>query len=78
MATELLIVEGKRLIYSCGMIIGVKIHGIMMRRFRIGRSLFVRIVHDDERHDNSFKQRYDALGKYGLSSLQKSQSYLEY
>ncbi|KAL5737023.1 hypothetical protein ACOSQ2_031811 [Xanthoceras sorbifolium] len=41
------------------------------RRFRMGRSLFLRIANEVERHDNYFVQRRDGLGRLGLSSLQK-------
>lgn len=41
------------------------------RRFRIGRSSFLRIIHDIQKHDNYFQQRYDTLGRSWLSNLQK-------
>ncbi|KAL5848403.1 hypothetical protein ACOSQ4_006416 [Xanthoceras sorbifolium] len=41
------------------------------RRFRMSRSLFLRIANEVERHDNYFVQRRDGLGRLGLSSLQK-------
>ncbi|KAL5741210.1 hypothetical protein ACOSP7_027942 [Xanthoceras sorbifolium] len=41
------------------------------RRFRMDRSLFLRIANEVERHDNYFVQRRDGLGRLGLSSLQK-------
>ncbi|KAL5802488.1 hypothetical protein ACOSQ4_030793 [Xanthoceras sorbifolium] len=41
------------------------------RRFRMGRSLFLRIANEVERHDNYFVQRRDGLGRLGLLSLQK-------
>ncbi|KAL5865830.1 hypothetical protein ACOSQ3_003344 [Xanthoceras sorbifolium] len=44
---------------------------IFRRRFRMGRSLFLRIANEVERHDNYFVQRRDGLGRLGLSSLQK-------
>ncbi|KAL5811204.1 hypothetical protein ACOSQ4_027772 [Xanthoceras sorbifolium] len=40
-------------------------------RFRMGRSLFLRIVNAVESHDNYFMQRSDAFGRLGLSGLQK-------
>ena len=44
------------------------------RRFRMSRSLFLRIVDAVKAHDNYFEQRYDALGRPGLSTLQKATS----
>ena len=41
------------------------------RRFRMRRSLFLRIEEAVAAHDNYFTQRTDALGVRGLSSLQK-------
>ena len=41
------------------------------RRFRMSRSLFLRIVNAIESHDNYFVQRRDGFGRLGLSSLQK-------
>ncbi|KAL5739491.1 hypothetical protein ACOSQ2_028671 [Xanthoceras sorbifolium] len=41
------------------------------RRFRMDRSLFLRIANEVERHDNYFMQRRDELGRLELSSLQK-------
>ena len=41
------------------------------RRFRMRRSLFLRIHEAVTTHDNYFTQRTDALGVRGLSSLQK-------
>ena len=41
------------------------------RRFRMGRSLFLRIVNAVEAHDNYFVQRQDGFGRLELSSLQK-------
>ena len=42
------------------------------RRFRMSRSLFLRIVLAVKAHDNYFVQRTDALGRPGLSTLQKA------
>ncbi|AEC06258.1 nuclease [Arabidopsis thaliana] len=41
------------------------------RRFRMSRSLFLRIYDAIKRHDNYFVQRRDGVGKLGLSGLQK-------
>ncbi|XP_021776439.1 uncharacterized protein LOC110740267 [Chenopodium quinoa] len=41
------------------------------RRFRMRRSLFLCIVNNLEDHYEYFKQRYDAVGRKGLSPLQK-------
>ncbi|KAL5576009.1 hypothetical protein UlMin_017708 [Ulmus minor] len=41
------------------------------RRFRMGRSLFLRIFNAVAEHDNYFMQRRDGLGRLGLSGLQK-------
>ncbi|KAK3220706.1 hypothetical protein Dsin_014676 [Dipteronia sinensis] len=41
------------------------------RRFRNGRSLFLRIVEKVEARDNYFVQRRDSVGRLGLSALQK-------
>ncbi|KAK2640823.1 hypothetical protein Ddye_022586 [Dipteronia dyeriana] len=41
------------------------------RRFRMGRSLFLRIVEKVEARDNYFMQRRDSVGRLGLSALQK-------
>ena len=46
--------------------------GMFRRRFRMSRSLFLRIVNAVKDHDNYFKQRRDALGRLGLSTLQKA------
>ncbi|KAK2646413.1 hypothetical protein Ddye_021608 [Dipteronia dyeriana] len=44
----------------------------MFRRcFRMGRSLFLRIVAKVEARDNYFMQRRDNVGRLGLSALQK-------
>ncbi|KAK2657985.1 hypothetical protein Ddye_011037 [Dipteronia dyeriana] len=44
----------------------------MFRRcFRMGRSLFFRIVEKVEARDNYFVQRRDSVGRLGLSTLQK-------
>ncbi|KAK2642847.1 hypothetical protein Ddye_024610 [Dipteronia dyeriana] len=44
----------------------------MFRRcFRMGRSLFLRIVEKVEARDNYFMQRRDSVGRLGLSALQK-------
>ncbi|XP_018462223.1 uncharacterized protein LOC108833285 [Raphanus sativus] len=40
-------------------------------RYRMSRSLFLRIVNAVEDHDNYFKLRRDTTGRFGLSSLQK-------
>ena len=42
------------------------------RRFRMSRTLFLRIVNAVESHDTYFKQWRDGCGKLGLSSLQKN------
>ncbi|KAG8047006.1 hypothetical protein GUJ93_ZPchr0008g12161 [Zizania palustris] len=42
-----------------------------MRRFRMRRSLFLRIMHVVEAHDDYFVQKRNAAGKLGLSCLQK-------
>jgi len=42
------------------------------RRFRMSRSLFIRIVNSVKSHDGYFEQRCDATGKLGLSTLQKA------
>ena len=44
------------------------------RRFRMSRSLFLRIVDAVKAHDNYFEQRYDALGRPSLSTLQEATS----
>ena len=44
---------------------------IFRRRFRMRRNLFMRIVSDLERSDSFFQQRPDALGRMGLSPIQK-------
>ncbi|KAK2637906.1 hypothetical protein Ddye_025701 [Dipteronia dyeriana] len=41
------------------------------RRFRMGRSLFLRIVEKVEARDNCFIQRRDSVRRLGLSALQK-------
>lgn len=41
------------------------------RRYRMSRSLFLRIVDAVKGHDNYFEQRRDGLGRLGLSTLQK-------
>ena len=41
------------------------------RRYRMSRSLFLRIVEAVKEHDVYFQQRRDSLGRLGLSSLQK-------
>ncbi|XP_047977875.1 uncharacterized protein LOC125219839 isoform X1 [Salvia hispanica] len=41
------------------------------RKFRMSRSLFVRIVDAVKEHDDYFVQRRDATGRLGLSPLQK-------
>ncbi|KAL3334478.1 hypothetical protein AABB24_030952, partial [Solanum stoloniferum] len=44
---------------------------IFRRRYRMSRNLFLRIVDAIKDHDMYFKQRIDALGRFGLSTLQK-------
>ena len=46
--------------------------GMFRRRFRMSRSLFLRIINAVKDHDNYFNQRRDALGRLGLSTLQKT------
>ena len=41
------------------------------RRYRMSRSLFLRIVEAVKGHDNYFQKRSDGLGRLGLSTLQK-------
>ncbi|KAK2646590.1 hypothetical protein Ddye_021785 [Dipteronia dyeriana] len=41
------------------------------RRFRMGLSLFLRIVEKVEACDNYFVQRRDSVGRLGLSAFQK-------
>ena len=41
------------------------------RRYRMSRELFLRIVDAVKNHDNYFHQRRDALGRLGLSALQR-------
>ncbi|ETN17200.1 hypothetical protein PPTG_21630 [Phytophthora nicotianae INRA-310] len=41
------------------------------RRFRMRRSLYLRVVSAVETHDRYFQQRRDATGKLGFSALQK-------
>ncbi|KAK2658443.1 hypothetical protein Ddye_004976 [Dipteronia dyeriana] len=41
------------------------------RRFRIGKSLFLRIVEKVETRDNYFVQRRNSVGRLGLSAFQK-------
>ncbi|XP_010495651.1 PREDICTED: uncharacterized protein LOC104772772 [Camelina sativa] len=41
------------------------------RRYRMSRSLFLRIINAVEDYDNYFTQRRDTFGRLGLSSLQK-------
>ncbi|KAJ9551613.1 hypothetical protein OSB04_015658 [Centaurea solstitialis] len=41
------------------------------RRFRMSRSLFLRIVDEVKSHDGYFVQRRDLVGRLGLSPLQK-------
>ena len=42
---------------------------LFLRRFRISRPLFLRIVNEVEQYDSYFIQRTDAIGVLGLSSL---------
>jgi hypothetical protein len=44
---------------------------LFRRRFRMQRSLFLRIVEAVQEHDNYFVQKMDGVGKLGLSALQK-------
>ncbi|XP_020243162.1 uncharacterized protein LOC109821381 [Asparagus officinalis] len=44
---------------------------LFRRRFRMHRSLFLRIVEAVRDHDNFFVQKMDGVGKLGLSTLQK-------
>lgn len=44
---------------------------LFRRRFRMSRSLFLRIVEAVKNHDGYFEQRSDAVGRLGLSTLQK-------
>ncbi|XP_051215460.1 uncharacterized protein [Lolium perenne] len=44
---------------------------LFRRRYRMRRSLFVRIVKDCGLHSNYFKQRRNAVGVMGFSALQK-------
>ncbi|KAG5593990.1 hypothetical protein H5410_035222, partial [Solanum commersonii] len=44
---------------------------IFRHRYRISRNLFLRIIDAIKDHDMYFEQRIDALGRFGLSSLQK-------
>ncbi|KAL3322167.1 hypothetical protein AABB24_039676 [Solanum stoloniferum] len=48
-------------------------HALMMfrRRYQMSRNLFLRIVDAIKDHDMYFEQRIDALGRFGLSTLQK-------
>ncbi|XP_020266145.1 uncharacterized protein LOC109841599 [Asparagus officinalis] len=49
---------------------------LFRRRFRMHRSLFLRIVEAVREHDNFFVQKMDGVGKLGLSTLQKVTSSL--
>lgn len=44
---------------------------ISFLRFRMGRSLFMRIVQAVEQHDDYFVQKREGNGRLGLSCLQK-------
>ncbi|KAI3746155.1 hypothetical protein L6452_08578 [Arctium lappa] len=44
---------------------------IFRRRFRMNKELFIRIVNSLSNHSGYFKLRKDAIGKQGLSALQK-------
>ncbi|XP_020262358.1 uncharacterized protein LOC109838318 [Asparagus officinalis] len=44
---------------------------LFRRRFRMQRSLFLRIVDAVREHDNYFIQKVDGVGRLGLSTLQK-------
>ncbi|XP_024007289.1 uncharacterized protein LOC112083492 [Eutrema salsugineum] len=46
------------------------------RRYRMSRSLFLRIINAVENHDNYFTQKRDTIGRLGLSSLQKGTAVL--
>ncbi|XP_057793131.1 uncharacterized protein LOC131009740 [Salvia miltiorrhiza] len=45
--------------------------GMFRRRFRMSRSLFLRIVDAVKNHNDFFEQRMDCTGRWGLSTLQK-------
>ena len=47
------------------------VYSSLLRRYRMSRSLFLRIANAVEEHDSFFKQRRDAAGRLGLSPLQK-------
>jgi hypothetical protein len=44
---------------------------LFRRRYRMCRSLFVKIVEDVEANSNYFKQRHNAAGELGFSAYQK-------
>ncbi|KAG5570492.1 hypothetical protein H5410_060258 [Solanum commersonii] len=44
---------------------------IFLHRYRMSRNLFLRIVDAIKDHDTYFEQCIDALGRFGLSTLQK-------
>ena len=48
------------------------VYSSLLRRYRMSRSLFLRIANAVEEHDSFFKQRRDAAGRLGLSPLQKT------
>jgi hypothetical protein len=56
-------------ILSCNNLIWVRL--IYLYRFRMRRTLFIRVLNDVEQHDEYFVQKRNATGKLGLSSLQK-------
>ncbi|XP_060195306.1 uncharacterized protein LOC132624563 [Lycium barbarum] len=45
--------------------------GMFRRRYRMSRNLFLQIVDAIKGHDMYFEQRTDAMGRFGLSTLQK-------
>lgn len=44
---------------------------VFRRRYRMRKSLFIKIMQDLRSHDHEFRTRFDALGRPGLSTLQK-------
>jgi hypothetical protein len=44
---------------------------VFRRRFRMRKSLFLKIMKDIRAHDPEMRTRYDALGQPGLSTMQK-------
>ncbi|XP_059315422.1 uncharacterized protein LOC132066037 [Lycium ferocissimum] len=45
--------------------------GMFRRRYRMSRNLFLRIVDAIKAHDMYFEQRANAMGRFGLSTVQK-------